>query len=645
MVGTRATPERPGAAGGGAGAQGGGGAGGGDGRGGARAAAGAEEAPPRPEEAPPPAEDGGGGTGAAAAGAPPLAESLGGAGAGEGAGWAAAGDAGDAGVLEETAADAPPTGVPEPGVGGVSLQLPGEATSTLILVGDAVYLSPEDRGGCLRLARIVSFSQGAAGQEARAVLFISPADVDLPADLVCSPNEVFETDLLVDVPVTEIVGRARIVTPRPGSAPGDTRAETEETHVCSKFIDTGTGTVTDLVLDRGEIGLRKRQDMAPSEDGTPGTADLGARESKRSRGTPPAGQVHLADGENALGETVAPQGTPKSAGGAAGAAAEDTPWSADEIDKGKEALFSMLVDIEATSASRAVNKMTLSTAALKKLGDMGLMQHCLRALLDGGTSHKGYYVRQKSSMRGDPLLWLHQSGAEGVHGGGPGEGLFGGPSSHPTSPTQRDPQPRPFATGRPPVIGSGGQPSTEELRELRQDVADLRQEIERQKYENAPQANRGKAKKLSSRDVTRITKSCLSIMRRELKLALLTNYDGGVQRSAASAQNLGDLTGLFASSETANARHREVMHRHLQLRRDLEGMQADIRGRVKKCEEKCAWAVGTCEGLQDRLQGGVEALVRAQQELKKEISTVLFESMQALNKLDSKIEKLANAHR
>ena len=63
MVGTRATPERPGAAGGGAGAQGGGGAGGGDGRGGARAAAGAEEAPPRPEEAPPPAEDGGGARG------------------------------------------------------------------------------------------------------------------------------------------------------------------------------------------------------------------------------------------------------------------------------------------------------------------------------------------------------------------------------------------------------------------------------------------------------------------------------------------------------------------------------------------------------------------------------------------------------
>jgi len=549
-----------------------------------------------------------------------------------------------AGAPEEATPVAPATGVAEAGVGGVSLQLPGEAISTLILVGDAVYLSPEDHGGYLRLARIVSFSEGTTGKEVRAVQYISPADVDLPADLLCSPNEVFETDLLVDVPVTEIVGRARVVTPRPGSAPGGPRTNTEETHVCSKFIDTSTGTVTDLVLDRGDLGGHKRLEMATSEDGTPGRADLGAREVKRSRSTPPARQMLSNDGGNALGATGSAQDTPNSAGGA-GAVAGHTPWPADEIEKGKEALFSMLVDIEATSASRAVNKMTLSTAAFQKLGDMGLMQHCLRALMDGQISREGYSVRQKSSVRGAPLLWLHRSGAAGTNRDGPGcDGLLGGPISLPTSPTQWELQPGPFGTvRRRSLIESGGQPSTAELKELRQDVADLRQELEQQKYANAPQVNRGKAKKLSSRDVARITKSCLSIMRRELKLALLTNYDREGQRSAAFAPNLGDLTGLFASSETADARHREVMHRHLQLRRDLEGMQADICGRVKKCEEKCAWAVGTCEGFQDRLQGGVEALVRAQQELKKEISTVLFESMQALQKLESKIDELRTA--
>jgi hypothetical protein len=490
----------------------------------------------------------------------------------------------------------------------------------------------------------VSFSEGAAGKEARAVQYISSADVDLPADLLCSPNEVFETDLLVDVPVTEIVGRARVVTPRPGSAPGDPRANMEETHVCSKFIDTSTGTVTDLVLDRGALG-HKRLERAPSEDRTlSGEADLETREVKRSRSMPLARQLVSKDGGNALGAAGSAQNTPNSGGGG-GASAGHTPWPADEIEKGKEALFSMLVDIEATSASRAVNKMTLSTAAFQKLGDMGLMQHCLRALMDGPISREGYSVRQKSSMRGVPLLWLHQSGAEGPNEDGPGgEGLLGGPSSLPTSPAQWDRQPGQFGIGRRrPLIDSGGQPSTAELRELRQDVADLRQELEQQKYANAPQANRGKAKKLSSRDVTRITKSCLSIMRRELKLALLTNYNSGGQRSAASPPNLGDLTGLFTSSETADARHREVMHRHLQLRRDLEGMQADIRGRVKNCEEKCAWAVGTCEGFQDRLQGGVEALVRAQKELKMEISTVLFESMKALQNLESKIEELRTA--
>ena len=523
--------------------------------------------------------------------------------------------------------------------GGVSLLLPGEACATLVLVGDAVYLAPEQQGECLRLARIVSFSDSGGGKEARVVQYLSTADVDLPPEVNFSQNEVFETDLILDVPVTEVVGRAAIITSRAGEAVDETTLHAGEAHVCSKFIDTATGTVADLVLDRSNgRDLKRAMEPSPAETPAKGTQP-GSQEAKRPR-TKAAG-AELLSAREALGASGHAQGTPPAAQRARPGGGNHSPWPADEITKGNDALFSMLIDIQATTASRAVSKMTLSTAAFQKLGDMGLMQHCLRELLDGQVSREGYTVKQKNSMKGVPLIWLQKPGVQDPTGeAGDGDpiyrrGVLAG------TPPNRELQ---FAPGHLGAwTGSSRQTATLEVRELRQEVASLRQELENQKHSSALQVSRGKPKKLSSRDVTRITKSCLSIMRRELKMALLTNHTGRAAASASPGPNI--QAELCTLSETADARHREVMHRHLQLRRDFESFQSDIRSRVKKCEEQCAWAVGTSEGLQDRLQGGVEALVLAQQALKAEISAVLLESLQAFQNLESKIEEMRAATR
>ena len=527
--------------------------------------------------------------------------------------------------------------------------LPGEACKTLVLVGDTVYLAPEQQGECLRLARIISFSDSGGGKVARAVQYLSTADVDLPPEVNCARDEVFETDLIVDVPVGEIVGRAAIITPRAGEAADGTTLHASEVHVCSKFIDTATGTVTDLVLDRC-AGRDLKRGMKPSP-AAPIARSMqpGSQEAKRPRTESVGAELprealanvgHLRARE-ALGASGHAQNTPPPAQGGRQGGGYHSPWPADEIMKGNDALFSMLIDIQATTASRAVSKMTLSTAAFQKLGDMGLTQHCLRELLDGQISRKGYTVKQKNSMKGVPLIWLQKPGEQDPAGeAGDGDLI------HWREDLARTPPSRELQFGLSHLeawAGSSRQTSTHEVRELRQEVAHLRQDLESQRH-RALQDSRGKPKKLSSRDVTRITKSCLSIMRRELKMALLTNHSVGRAAGPASPDpvqpGIHTQTELCTLSETADARHREVMHRHLQLRRDLESLQSDICSRVKKCEEQCAWAVGTCEGLQDRLQGGVEALVQAQRTLKAEISAVLLESLQAFQKLESKIEEM-----